>query len=183
RAFPVTAVPPEIAPPANRQPPIAYCPIRRDDGFRDADCWPSNTASSARSLFDITLGRPSPLILYFPSLIPVRDHTNFAMSLHPFDPLTPDEIRLAVRVLEASFPGVPLRHKVIEVQEPIKRDTVPYLEAERLGHLLPAKPARILTALFHRMDTKVFLKALINADKKSLLQCKELPNGVQVRIF
>ncbi|KAI1989377.1 cytochrome c oxidase subunit 1 [Ophidiomyces ophidiicola] len=101
------------------------------------------------------------------------------MSLHPFDPLTPDEIRLAVRVLEASFPGVPLRHKVIEVQEPIKRDTVPYLEAERLGHLLPAKPARILTALFHRMDTKVFLKALINADKKSLLQCKELPNGVQ----
>ncbi|KMP00052.1 hypothetical protein DIZ76_012279 [Coccidioides immitis] len=101
------------------------------------------------------------------------------MSLHPFDPLTPGEIRLVVKILEASFPGVPLRHKVIEVQEPIKKDVVPYLEAERLGQPLPAKPARILTALFHRMDTKVFMKALINAEKKSLLQCRELPKGVQ----
>lgn len=102
------------------------------------------------------------------------------MSLHPFDPLTPAEIRLAVKILEASFPGVPLRYKVIEVQEPIKKDTVPYLEAERKGAPLPARPTRILTALFHRLDTKAFLKALINADKKTLLQCKELPKGVQV---
>ncbi|KAK2744824.1 hypothetical protein FQN57_004148 [Myotisia sp. PD_48] len=95
---------------------------------------------------------------------------------HPFDPLTPTELRLAVKILEASFPAIPLRYKVIEVQEPIKRDVVPYIEAERLGISPPKKPARILTALFHRMDTKLFMKALINADTKVLLQVKELPH-------
>ncbi|EGE82555.1 primary-amine oxidase [Blastomyces dermatitidis ATCC 18188] len=101
------------------------------------------------------------------------------MATHPFDPIRLDEVSLAARVLQASFPGVSLRFKVIDVQEPIKRDVVPYLEAERLGTPLPAKPARIIQSLFHRLDTKAFLKALVNLSTKAVITVKELPKDVQ----
>ncbi|PGG95795.1 primary-amine oxidase [Blastomyces parvus] len=101
------------------------------------------------------------------------------MATHPFDPIRPDEVSLAAKILQASFPGVSLRFKVIDVQEPIKRDVVPYLEAERLGTPLPAKPARIIQSLFHRLDTKAFLKALVNLDTKAVITVKELPKDVQ----
>lgn len=102
------------------------------------------------------------------------------MTSHPFDPIRPNEVSLAAEILQASFPGVSLRFKVIDVQEPIKRDVVPYLEAERLGTPLPAKPARIIQSLFHRLDTKAFLKALINLDTRTVISAKELPKHVQV---
>lgn len=105
------------------------------------------------------------------------------MAPHPFDPVAPAELRLAVKVLENAFPGVPLRYKVIEVQEPIKKDVVPYIEAERLCVSLPRKPARVLMALFHRMDTKSFMKALINIDTKVLLHAKEIPKDIQVSSY
>ncbi|QSS64148.1 copper amine oxidase [Histoplasma capsulatum] len=101
------------------------------------------------------------------------------MTSHPFDPIRPNEVSLAAEILQASFPGVSLRFKVIDVQEPIKRDVVPYLEAERLGTPLPAKPARIIQSLFHRLDTKAFLKALINLDTRTVISAKELPKHVQ----
>ncbi|KAI9924111.1 hypothetical protein MW887_007351 [Aspergillus wentii] len=103
----------------------------------------------------------------------------FSTTLHPFDPITPGEIQLAVRILEAAFPGVPLRQKRIDVQEPIKSEVVPYIEAERLRKPLPAKPTRLLFALFHRLDSGAFYKALINADSKSIVYAKELPREVQ----
>ncbi|OJJ50350.1 hypothetical protein ASPZODRAFT_13434 [Penicilliopsis zonata CBS 506.65] len=99
--------------------------------------------------------------------------------LHPFDPITPGEITLAVQVLEAAFPGVPLRYKRIDVNEPIKKDVIPYIEAERLGKPLPAKPARLLQALFHRRDTGAFYKALLNAETRKVIYAKELPKAVQ----
>ncbi|KKZ60866.1 primary-amine oxidase [[Emmonsia] crescens] len=101
------------------------------------------------------------------------------MTSHPFDPIRPDEVSLAAEILQASFPGVSLRFKVIDAQEPIKKDVVPYLEAERLGTPLPAKPARIIQSLFHKLDTKAFLKALVNLDTKAVVTVKELPKGVQ----
>lgn len=100
--------------------------------------------------------------------------------LHPFDPLTPSEIQLAVQILEAAFPGVNLRYKRIDVQEPLKKDVIPYIEAERLGHRLPPRPARVLQTLFHRLDNGAFYKALLNADTKSVIYAKELPKHIQV---
>lgn len=99
--------------------------------------------------------------------------------LHPFDPITPGEIQLAVRLLEAAFPGVSLRYKRIDIQEPIKRDVIPYIEAERLRTPRPSKPARLLYALFHRLDSGAFLKALLNADTKSIIHVKEFSKEVQ----
>jgi primary-amine oxidase len=100
--------------------------------------------------------------------------------LHPFDPLTPAEIQLAVKILEAAFPGLSLRYKRIDVQEPLKKDVIPYIEAERQGLPLPPRPARVLQILFHRLDTGAFYKALLNADTKSVIYAKELPKHIQV---
>ncbi|KAJ5888616.1 Copper amine oxidase N2-terminal [Penicillium taxi] len=100
-------------------------------------------------------------------------------SLHPFDPITPEEIQLAVNILESAFPGVKLRYKRIDLQEPAKHETVPYIEAERLGKPLPAKPVRILMSYFHRLDNGSFYKAMLNADTKSIVSAKELPKEVQ----
>ncbi|BCR95198.1 amine oxidase [Aspergillus luchuensis] len=100
-------------------------------------------------------------------------------SPHPFDPVRPQEIRLAVRILEAAFPGVKLRYNRIDIQEPIKKDVVPYIEAERLRKPLPPKPARLLYSYFYRLDTGAWCKALMNADTASVVYVKELPEGVQ----
>lgn len=100
-------------------------------------------------------------------------------SFHPFDPVSPGEIQLAVKVLQAAF-GTSLRYKRIDLQEPAKQEVIPYLEAERLGRPLPQKPARLLQALFHRLDNGAFYKALLNADARSIVYAKELPKGVQV---
>lgn len=99
---------------------------------------------------------------------------------HPFDPITPEEIMLGVALLEQAFPGVALRYKRIDVLEPIKKDTIPYIEAERLGKPLPARPARLLFSYFHRRDTGAFLKAVLNADTKKPVYIKELPKNIQV---
>lgn len=100
--------------------------------------------------------------------------------LHPFDPITPGEIQLAVKILQAAFPGVTLRYKRIDVQEPFKKDTVPYIEAERLGKPLPPKPARLLMVLFHRMDTGAFYKGLLNAESRAVVSMREMPKDIQV---
>jgi len=100
--------------------------------------------------------------------------------LHPFDPITPGEIQLATKLLQAALPGVDLRYKRIDIQEPIKKDVVPYIEAERLGKPLPPKPARFLIALFHRLDTGAFCKALLNASTRAVVSLNEMPKDIQV---
>ncbi|KAF4468704.1 primary-amine oxidase [Fusarium albosuccineum] len=100
-------------------------------------------------------------------------------SLHPFDPIRPDEIQLACQILRASFKQTTLRFKTIEIKEPPKQDVIPYIEAERLGKPLPAKPARTIYALFHRLDSGAFIKALVNLDAKSVSSAKQLPAYVQ----
>ncbi|KKK16254.1 copper amine oxidase [Aspergillus ochraceoroseus] len=102
-----------------------------------------------------------------------------ATQLHPFDPITPGEITLATKILQAAFPGVTLRYKKIDIQEPIKAEVVPYIDAERLGKPLPTKPSRLLQVLFHRLDTGAFFKALLNAGARTVVYAKELPKHVQ----
>jgi primary-amine oxidase len=77
------------------------------------------------------------------------------MEIHPFDPITPDEIRQAVRLLRGSIEGIQLRFKLIDVNEPIKKDVIPFLEAERLGQKLPPTPTRLIQALFHSKFTSI----------------------------
>ncbi|EJT99280.1 copper amine oxidase [Dacryopinax primogenitus] len=99
--------------------------------------------------------------------------------LHPFDPLTPAEIQNTVAVLKAQFPDVPLRFKVIEILEPTKSDVIPFIEAERLGKPLPAYPTRLTFSYFHRMDTGIFHKAVLNPSGGKVISMKQLPGTIQ----
>ncbi|KAL7922842.1 copper amine oxidase [Trichoderma austrokoningii] len=98
---------------------------------------------------------------------------------HPFDPIRPEEISLATDILKASFPGVDLRFKVIDIKEPSKKDVIPYIEAERTGQPLPPPPPRLLFSYLHRLDTRAFLKAVINVDTKAVISLTELPSHIQ----
>ena len=71
-------------------------------------------------------------------------------ALHPFDPITPNEIRRATATLRRHFPGVQLRFKVIDLQEPRKAEVLAFLEAERLKESSGPRPTRRIHALFHR---------------------------------
>lgn len=70
-------------------------------------------------------------------------------SPHPFDPITAEEIRSAVAIVRDEFKHIELRFNLIDVNEPIKKDIIPYVEAERLGQQLPAPPLRLIQCLFH----------------------------------
>ncbi|KAB2570884.1 Copper amine oxidase 1 [Lasiodiplodia theobromae] len=100
----------------------------------------------------------------------------------PFDPVAPNEIQLASSILSAAIPGVPLRYKRVSLHEPVKRDVIPYIEAQRLGQQLPAPPERVLQILFHRKDTGAFCKALLKVRSRQLIYVKELPKNVQAPI-
>lgn len=68
---------------------------------------------------------------------------------HPFDPISAYEIQTAVELLKAYLPDVKLRFKLVDINEPVKKDVIPYIEAERLCEKLPTPPPRIVQALFH----------------------------------
>ncbi|RFU34157.1 hypothetical protein B7463_g2143, partial [Scytalidium lignicola] len=101
------------------------------------------------------------------------------MELHPFDPITPNEITRSVNILRAAFPSVNLRFKLIDVREPTKGTLIPFLEAERLGQKLPPTPSRVIQALFHRLDNGDFLKALLDIKNGQIAMLKTLPKEVQ----
>ncbi|KAF9879668.1 hypothetical protein CkaCkLH20_02479 [Colletotrichum karsti] len=98
---------------------------------------------------------------------------------HPFDPLRPEEILLTTKILKAALPGIPLRFKALDIQEPRKADVIPFIEAERTGAPFPRYPDRVVSVLFHRLDTRAFLKALVHVGNKSILSLKELPADLQ----
>ncbi|KAF4947686.1 hypothetical protein FSARC_13903 [Fusarium sarcochroum] len=98
---------------------------------------------------------------------------------HPFDPLRADEINTAVKVLGAALKDVPLRFKTIDIQEPRKAEVIPFIEAERLGAAFPPHPDRIAYVLLHRMDTRAFMKGLVNVTRNSVVSLKELGSDVQ----
>ena len=100
-------------------------------------------------------------------------------AVHPFDPITPEEIKASIAILRNAFPDSDLRFKVVDLQEPVKQDVIPYIEAERLGQPLPTPPARLVHALFHKTKTGAFMKALVEPSAGKVIFAKELPKDVQ----
>lgn len=102
------------------------------------------------------------------------------LNVHPFDPITPTEVRWASKMLQGALPGVALRFKRIDMAEPLKKEVIPYIEAERLGQMPLKKPTRMLQAIFHRQDDWSFCKALLNVDTRCIVYVRQLPAGTQV---
>ncbi|OQE18834.1 hypothetical protein PENFLA_c020G00182 [Penicillium flavigenum] len=99
-------------------------------------------------------------------------------SPHSFDLITAGEIQLGVQILQKTFTNVPLRYKRVDIQEPIKKEVVPYIEAERLSKASSSKAISPSIALFHRLDDGSFDKALFNGDRRTIIYAKQLPKHV-----
>ncbi|KAF9886316.1 hypothetical protein FE257_011575 [Aspergillus nanangensis] len=72
------------------------------------------------------------------------------MSPHPLDPLSPEEITLAGRLLKKAFPGDHIVFRVVTLQEPPKAHMIPFLDAEHTGKPSISSPKRTAFIQFYR---------------------------------
>ncbi|KAI9801717.1 MAG: hypothetical protein M1833_002399 [Piccolia ochrophora] len=87
---------------------------------------------------------------------------SFHEKLHPFTPLTGGEIRKAARSIRTLYPSaVDLQFKAITLQEPPKKEAVPFLEAEHQNQRLPESPRRAFINYYVK-NTDKFHEAVVN---------------------
>ena len=76
---------------------------------------------------------------------------------HPLNPLSGEEIRQASAIIKSSWPAhTDLRFKTVTLNEPAKKDFVPYLEAEHSGATLPRLDRKAFVAYYIRNTVRVF---------------------------
>jgi len=70
---------------------------------------------------------------------------------HPLCPLTASEISTTASLVKSVWPSnIDLRFKAITLDEPLKKELVPYLEAEHSGAPLPQIPRKAFVAYYIR---------------------------------
>lgn len=85
----------------------------------------------------------------FESSLPVRAAKQSAT--HPLAPIDAAEIKQAVSYVRSQWPAdTDLHFKCITLQEPAKKEVVPYLEAEVSGVALPQIDRRVLVTYYIR---------------------------------
>lgn len=99
------------------------------------------------------------------------------MAIHPFDPMTDEEMLVTSKLLKDSYTGSDKPHFVqIDRLDPPKKDMLRYLEAQRAGTKLPTIP-RILYAYFYIGER--FHKALVNTTYRHIVVDETMPEGIQ----
>jgi len=92
--------------------------------------------------------------------MPLRTAT--PMAVHPLAPLSADEIQTAVWHIKAQWPAnVDLHFKCVTLEEPIKAETVPYLEAEFHGLSLPKIDRRAFVTYYLRKTVRCILETTL----------------------
>lgn len=87
------------------------------------------------------------------SSLPVR--TAAQSSTHPLAPVNAAEIKQAVSYVRAQWPAdTDLHFKCITLQEPAKKEVVPYLEAEASGTTVPQIDRRVLVTYYIRRTVR-----------------------------
>ncbi|OJJ49956.1 hypothetical protein ASPZODRAFT_1074802 [Penicilliopsis zonata CBS 506.65] len=93
---------------------------------------------------------------------------------HPFDPLSPAEISLAVRHLKDAFPNDNLSFRVVTLLEPAKAQMIPFLEAERSGKPSTPTPSRSALIQFYRGKPTDFREVWIELESGKITKEKIL---------
>jgi len=97
---------------------------------------------------------------------------------HPFQPLSPAEIREAARVARAAFPGQSPNFRVITLQEPPKHLMVQWLEASeqrKPGVEQPPRAARVQVILRDETGPGQLHELLIDLDTLAVVRMEHLP--------
>lgn len=86
--------------------------------------------------------------------LPVR--TSNHISVHPLAPINGTEIQNAVALVRAQWPAdTDLHFKAVTLQEPVKAEMLPYLEAEFSGSTLPKIDRRVFLTYYLRRTVSV----------------------------
>ncbi|KAI1379742.1 putative copper amine oxidase [Hypoxylon crocopeplum] len=98
-------------------------------------------------------------------------------SLHPLDPITPDEIRQTARLLKAHFPEDSLHFKSIALIEPPKSNLRAYLVSERGGREDLPQLDRCTEATFFLRGKEEFYFARLSLQQQTVTNIEPLPAG------
>ncbi|KAF2147029.1 uncharacterized protein K452DRAFT_450 [Aplosporella prunicola CBS 121167] len=83
-------------------------------------------------------------------------------TVHPFAPLSGDEIKAASTILRGAWPtGTDVYFKTVTLEEPAKVEAIPYLEAEHSGRSLPTIHRRAFINYYIR-NTNKYHEAIVN---------------------
>ena len=75
---------------------------------------------------------------------------------HPYNPLSADEIKYASSILETQWAqNTDIQYKVITLQEPPKKEVLPYLDAEARGASLPFIARKAFISYYPRKTNKL----------------------------
>lgn len=100
-----------------------------------------------------------------PSL-PVR--TTKQTAVHPFAPLSKDEIHAAAALIQSQWPeGADLQFKAITLEEPAKAEAVVYLAAQRSGQSVPSIDRRVFINYYIRKTNK-FHESVVNLSTQTV---------------
>jgi len=89
----------------------------------------------------------------FESSLPIRVAKE--STVHPLAPIDATEIKQAVSYVRSQWPAeTDLHFKCITLQEPAKKEVVPYLEAEASGASLPQIDRRVLVTYYIRKTVR-----------------------------
>lgn len=95
--------------------------------------------------------------------------------MHPLDPLTPVEIRLASRLIKDFNPPNSVHFKNITLIEPAKKELRPFLAAERKRNGRPlAAPTRRASSLYYHRGTPDLFYATVDLDAPRLEHVEKL---------
>lgn len=87
------------------------------------------------------------------SALPVR--TARQSNIYPLAPINSNEIQNAVALIRSQWPeGTDLHFKFITLQEPVKSEMVPFLEAEFAGAQLPSIDRKVFVTYYLRRTVR-----------------------------
>jgi len=87
--------------------------------------------------------------------------------MHPFDPLSPDEISRAAAIVRPHFGLQEPKFRVITLQEPPKKDMIPFLDSEHGAHPVghtPERHARVEVVVRSPENDNALFELLVNLD-------------------
>ncbi|CVK86044.1 probable copper amine oxidase [Fusarium mangiferae] len=96
-----------------------------------------------------------------------------AASPHPFDPLSPEEISRASRIVRPHFGGHDPNFRVITLLEPAKKEMITYLEKEHLnqpiGHV-PTRHARVEASIKAETEGNHLFELIVDLDADKVVK-------------
>lgn len=94
--------------------------------------------------------------------------------MHPFDQLTPEEAKLALKVVYDANKGHQIHIKNICVWEPPKSYMIKYLDAEHAGSPI-APPPRVAYAVYYDLDSYEASQLWVDINAQKVVKSEEFP--------